>query len=94
MPEMNFRVRWPDDSTSICYSPSSTVRDALALQHPYPLAEFVERSRAALLHASERVAQKYGYGCGHASAQIREIEATASRWAGDPTATVTVLSFE
>jgi uncharacterized repeat protein (TIGR04042 family) len=94
MPELHFRVRWPDASTSLCYSPSTTVRDALKLQHAYPLNEFVAASRAALEHASERVAQKYGWGCGHAAAQIREIEATAQRWAGDPQATVTVVSFE
>lgn len=94
MPELHFRVRWPDASTSLCYSPSSTVRDALRLQHPYPLQDFVAASRAALEHASARVAQKYGWGCGHASAQIREIETTAQRWADDPQATVTVVGFE
>ncbi|MDB5967965.1 MAG: hypothetical protein JWQ90_415 [Hydrocarboniphaga sp.] len=94
MPELHFRVRWPDDSTSLCYSPSSTVRDALKLEYAYPLDEFVAASRAALEHASDRVAKKYGWGCGHAAAQIREIEATAQRWSGDPQASVTVISFE
>ncbi|SHH24102.1 MSMEG_0570 family protein [Hydrocarboniphaga daqingensis] len=94
MPELHFHVRWPDDSTTACYSPSSTIRDALKLHHPYPLHDFVAASRAALEHASERVAQKYGWGCGHAAAQIREIEHLASRYASDPQATVTVVKFE
>lgn len=93
MPEMHFRVRWPDQSTTLCYSPSSSIRDNLKLKHPYPIAEFVETSKAALEYASERVAQKYGYGCGHAHAQIREIEARAASFAGGD-GNVVVESFE
>ncbi len=93
MPEMHFRVRWPDQSTTLCYSPSSSIRDNLRLAHPYPVAEFVETSRAALEYASERVAQKYGYGCGHALGQIREIEAQAKPFLGGD-GHVVVESFE
>lgn len=91
MPEMHFRVRWPDDSTSVCYSPSSTIQEAFVLQQAYARDEFVQRSRDALLHASERVAQKYGYGCGHALAQIAEIERRARQY--PPQSTVTVEAF-
>ncbi|WP_028009476.1 MSMEG_0570 family nitrogen starvation response protein [Solimonas flava] len=94
MPEVQFRVRWPDASSTLCYSPSSTIREAFVLGHAYPLQEFVARSRAALEHASLRVAQKYGFGCAHAALQIREIEQAAARYAGDPHATVTVESYE
>lgn len=93
MPEVRFRVRWPDDSLMHAYSPSSTVKDAFCLGHPYPIDEFVARSRAALEHASARVAQRYGYGCGHAAAQIREIEQVARRFDG-PAQTVVVEAFE
>ena len=92
MPETYFKVRWPDESRSYCYSPSSTIKDALRLNHPYPLAEFVSLSRAALEHGSARVAQKYGFGCGHALAQIREIEARATDFPAD--AIITVESFD
>ena len=94
MPEMYFVVRWPDNSTETCYSPSSTIRDALELQRPYGVAEFVRISTAALTHASERVARKYGYGCGHAHAQIVEIERRARRYAADPDARITVEAFK
>lgn len=93
MPEVHFRVRWPDASAMQAYSPSSTIRDAFEIGRPYPVAEFVARSRAALEHASARVAQRYGFGCGHAAAQIREIERVAQRFA-DPTQTVVVEAFE
>lgn len=93
MPEVRFRVRWPDDSLTNAYSPSSTIRDALHVGHPYPVAEFVARARAALEHASERVAQRYGFGCGNAAAQIREIEHIATRF-DDAAHTVVVESFD
>ncbi|MGQ0621769.1 MAG: MSMEG_0570 family nitrogen starvation response protein [Panacagrimonas sp.] len=93
MPEVHFRVRWPDRSLMHAYSPSSTIKDAFVLGHPYPVEEFVRRSRAALEHASQRVAQIYGYGCGHAAAQIREIEWTASRF-DEAAQRVVVEAFE
>lgn len=94
MPEMHFRVRWPDGSRMRCYSPSSTLRDAFTLNTPYPLQDFVERSRVALEHASARVAQKYGFGCGQALAQIQEIERAALQFAEQPDASVVVEAFE
>lgn len=93
MPEVHFKVRWPDQTLMNGYSPSSTIKDALRLGHPYPVAEFVALSRAALEHASERVAQRYGFGCGHAAAQIREIESLARRFDG-PAQTVVIEAFE
>lgn len=92
MPEMHFLVRWPDGTRLQAYSPSSTVRDALRVGHPYPVAEFVALSRAALEHASERVAQRYGFGCGHAATQIRDIERIARRF-DEPSQTVIVEGF-
>lgn len=94
MPETRFRVRWPDQSTSLCYSPSSSIRERLQLAHPYPLAEFVQASRAALEHASRRVAEKYGFGCGQAFAQIAAIEQRAAQFQDQPAATVVVEAFD
>lgn len=93
MPEMYFHVRWPDDSTMACYSPSTTIRDAFVLGKRYHLAEFVLRSRTALLHASERVASKFGYGCAHALRQIEEIEARAADFSDLENSYVTVEAF-
>ena len=49
---------------------------------------------AALEHGSERVRQKYGYGCGHAAVQIRTIEQLAKPFLDDPQARVVVESFQ
>ncbi|MEW6167517.1 MAG: MSMEG_0570 family nitrogen starvation response protein [Pseudomonadota bacterium] len=94
MPELRFRVRWPDQSSSLCYSPSTTIRDALRLQQPYTVEDFVQAATAALEQGSRRVAAKYGFGCGQALAQIAEIRQRASAFAGDPDARIIVESFE
>ena len=82
MPEMTFRVRWPDGTEASCYSPSLVVHDHLETGAEYPLAEFVERSTTALRIASERVAAAYGFACTSAMQQEAEIAAIAATHAG------------
>ncbi|MBP2293726.1 MSMEG_0570 family nitrogen starvation response protein [Azospirillum rugosum] len=93
MPEMIFRVRWPDDSLTDCYSPSLVIRDHLREGAVYPLEEFTRISREALTIASDRVAERYGFPCSRAARQIGEIEAKAARFAALPAPTVTVVAF-
>lgn len=92
MPEMHFRVRWPDGSDSRCYSPSLVIRDFFAEGASYPLADFLARSREAYGIASERVRVKYGFGCAHAARELAELERLAVQFA--PEAPVTVDAFE
>jgi uncharacterized repeat protein (TIGR04042 family) len=94
MPDMTFKVRWPDGSVSDCYSPSLVIKDYFVPGTCYPLAEFVRRSREALDIASERVRQKYGWPCGHAQHQKEQIEAIAARFGELGGARVTVEAFE
>jgi uncharacterized repeat protein (TIGR04042 family) len=94
MPEMHFRIRWPDGAVQTCYSPSLVIKDFFAPGQSYELADFVSRSRTALEIASERVRQKYGYGCGHASAQLADIERIAAQFREMPEARVTMEAFE
>ena len=79
---MQVVVRWPDGSVTTCYSPSLVIRDYLEIGATYPLNEFVERSRAALSIASERVREKYGAPCARAARQLAQIEAKAGAFAG------------
>jgi uncharacterized repeat protein (TIGR04042 family) len=94
MPEMHFRVRWPDGTIENCYSPSLVIKDFFAVGTSYPLAEFVMRSRTALDIASERVKEKYGRRCSRAAAQLARIEAVAQRFTTMPEAAVVVDAFE
>jgi uncharacterized repeat protein (TIGR04042 family) len=93
MPEMRFRVRWPDESETDCYSPSLVIREYLTVGEQYSLEDFVSRSRTALEIAGERVFQKFGFHCTGASAQIQKIEEIASRQLPDPAAQVLILEF-
>ena len=74
-------VRWPHGPSQRIYSPSTVVEEYFAAGQTYPVAEFVERSRAALLIASERVRAAYGFPCGNASRSIALIEAHAGLFA-------------
>lgn len=93
MPAMYFNVRWPDDSTSKCYSPSSTITEFFEAGKSYPLSEFVDISRAALNKASDRVRMKYGYMCSSAMDQLQQIETIAEKFSNTADAHVTVESF-
>lgn len=91
MPEVRFRVRWPDGAEVTCYSPSSVVREVITAGRSYPLTEFVARCREALTRASARVEAKYGVPCTRAAAQLAEIEALGGRYAADAPVTVTAF---
>lgn len=93
MPEVIFKVRWPDQTTADYYSPSTAVHAHFAAGESYELADFLRRSRAALLAASERVRQKYGYTCSSAMDTLGEIETRALEFGGQAGARVLVLGF-
>jgi uncharacterized repeat protein (TIGR04042 family) len=91
MPERYLLVRWPDGPCQRIYSPSAVVEEYFAAGQTYPVAEFVERSREALLIAGERVKQAYDFPAGNASRSIALIEAHAEMFGlGD----VTVVGIE
>jgi uncharacterized repeat protein (TIGR04042 family) len=94
MPEMHFRIRWPDGTSETCYSPSLVMKDYFAEGATYPLADFLQRSRTALNIASERVRAKYGWPCSRAIAQLARIESAAATFAANPDAHIAVDAFE
>ena len=93
MPEMLFKVRWPDGSDSTCYSPSLVVQDYLTPGGEYPLDDFLSRTREALEIASERVRAKYGFACSRAMDQWAEIDQRATHFKSLPDARVQVIAF-
>jgi uncharacterized repeat protein (TIGR04042 family) len=94
IPEIGFRIRWPDGTRETCYSPSLVIKDYFAVGTDYPLAEFLQRSRTALCIASERVKAKYGMPCSRALAQLARIEAAAGAFTDVPDARVAVDGFD
>jgi len=94
MPEMRFTIRWPDGASERCYSPSLVVKDYFSPGDSYPLAEFLARSRTALLIASDRVKAKYGRPCSLALAQLARIEAGCRSFTHIEGARIGVDSFD
>lgn len=93
MPEMRFRIAWPDGGEEDCYSPSLVVCDYFAEGVAYPRDDFMGRARAALTTASDRVAAKYGRPCSLALGQLARLEAGATRFRDTPQAAVTCLAL-
>lgn len=93
MPEMHYRLRWPDDSESVCYSPSLVIKDHFSAGARYRIDDFLARARAATQIASDRVAAKYGYACSRAADELRRIERTAAGFEHWPQAHVRVVEF-
>ncbi len=94
MPEMRFRILWPDGRRETCYSPSLVIKDYLVPGQDYPVEDFVAKSREALTIASDRVKARYGFPCSLALGQLREIEAAASTQPRGAGAAVRVEAFE
>ena len=93
MPEMQFRIRWPDGSEDLCYSPSLVIEEHLVVGSTYRLDDFMARTRTALNIASDRVRQRYGFPCSRAIGQLAEIERRATAYKSRPDAEMTVLAF-
>jgi len=94
MPEMRFHIRWPDGTKERCYSPSLVINEHFAPGQSYPLADFLARSRTALVIASDRVKARYGHACSLALGQLAEIEAGGARFSDIEDAHVRVERFE
>jgi uncharacterized repeat protein (TIGR04042 family) len=93
MPEIRFKIQWPDGSQETCYSPSTVIKKYLELNRDYDLADFVDRSRTALTIASDRVRAKYGRPCGLAIGQLAEIEFKAAQFNSHPHPIVRAIEF-
>jgi uncharacterized repeat protein (TIGR04042 family) len=91
MPEMWFKVKWPDGAEEVCYSPSTVVERYLAAGKSYTVPQFLALARPALSLASERVEAKYGYRCSSADDQLQKIEESAARVGSEATGEVTIL---
>lgn len=94
MPEINFKIRWPDGKEEVCYSPSLIVKKYFEPGETYSITEFLAKSRESLTIASDRVQAKYGFACSRALGQIRSIEASAQQYENTANRTVTVVQFE
>ncbi|WP_019502856.1 MSMEG_0570 family nitrogen starvation response protein [Pseudanabaena sp. PCC 6802] len=93
MPEIHFKIQWPDGSEETCYSPSLVVKKYFTPSSDYTLKDFVERSRQSLTIASDRVQAKYGMPCSLALGQLQTIEAKSAQFQNLPQPTVRFIEF-
>lgn len=93
MPEMFFKIRWPDASESDYYSPSLIIREYFSQGQVLELADFLDKSRLALTIASDRVKAKYGFSCTRAHSSLAAIESRAKPFAANPAARIEILEF-
>ncbi|MEL6940917.1 MAG: MSMEG_0570 family nitrogen starvation response protein [Cyanobacteria bacterium J06598_1] len=94
MPEINFKIQWPDGNQEMCYSPSLVVKEYFQLGQSYTVSDFLQRSRESLNIASDRVQAKYGFPCSRALGQLRQIESMAAPYLEKSDELVTVLEFQ
>lgn len=94
MPAMHYRLRWPDDSESLCYSPSLVIKDYFEPGTSYALPEFMRRIREATQIASDRVMAKFGFVCSRAGDELAGLESQAARFADRTDARVHVIEFQ
>lgn len=80
MPEMRFEVEWPDGTSELCYSPSSVIKEYMRPGAVHSLSDFVTLSEQALIQASDRVQQKYGFACSSAMDQLKSIKLNAIKF--------------
>lgn len=94
MPALHYRLRWPDASETLCYSPSLVIQEHLQAGEAYAPDDLLQRVRAATAIANERVRAKFGFTCSRAGDQLAQTEALVAAFAHHPEARVRVLSFE
>jgi uncharacterized repeat protein (TIGR04042 family) len=80
MPELSFRLRWPDASETVNYSPSTIIKNYFNQGTSYEISDFLERARRALHAASARVEQTYGHPCARAQHSLASIEQHAAQF--------------
>lgn len=94
MPEVRFTLKWPDGTEEECYSPSTVIKRFFEEGRTYTLDDALARARTGLGQASDRVAEKSGFACTAAMAQLERIKTRHKAFAGydDPHVTCTRIS--
>ncbi|WP_109832681.1 MSMEG_0570 family nitrogen starvation response protein [Reichenbachiella versicolor] len=92
MPEVNLKVKWPDNAVSDVYSPSTIVCQYFTEGDSMTVKEFVSKCTTALEHASKRVEERYGYACTSAMSSIYTVQSIAKDQEGDKTVEILELT--
>ena len=92
MPEVNTKIQWPDEKITICYSPSTVIREYFHEGMTVSVTELVRKIKEALDRACLRVEVKLGVRCNKASENQHMINSQARKFRSDET--VKIVSME
>ena len=93
MPALHYRLRWPDSTETVSYSPSLAIQDFLQAGQDYAVEDFLARLNDATRIANERVHAKFGFVCSRANDQLAASTMLAANFVNQPDARVRVLGF-
>lgn len=80
MPVTYVHIEWPDQIKDQLYSPSSVVKEYFNTNQEISVAEFNLACSESLNEASNRVAQKFGFGCTSAMAELQRIQSECKKY--------------
>ena len=89
MPEVRFKLEWPDGQFSTLYSPSTVILDYLRPGESLFVSELEARGIEALRAASERVRARYGFACTRTDEEESRLRQWVSRYSSNDTVRVT-----
>ncbi len=80
MPVTYVHIKWPDNTKDKIYSPSSVIRNYFNPEDEITIKEFEGICNESLDKASDRVAEKFGFGCTSAMAEKKRIYALSKKY--------------
>ncbi|MES2457523.1 MAG: MSMEG_0570 family nitrogen starvation response protein [Bacteroidota bacterium] len=79
MPEVYLHIEWPDGNRDMVYSPSTVINNYFKAGEDLAVAAFETKVTEALIMASQRVYQRFGYECTSAMAELDRLKLILSR---------------
>ena len=80
MPVTYVHIKWPDNTKDQVYSPSTVIENYFTPEEELPITEFNKICNESLDKASDRVAQKFGFGCTAAMAEKKRIQSECKKY--------------
>ena len=83
MPEVRFKLEWPDGQSSTLYSPSTVILEYLKPGDSFRVSELESLAVRALRAASERVRARYGFACTRTDEEESQLRQWIARYKPD-----------
>ena len=74
MPEVYVQIIWPNEAPDRVYSPSSIIKNYFKTGDVLTVEQFQNKADEALLNASKRVKEKFGFECTSAMGEMERLK--------------------